>query len=77
MSPAWGTSLCIVFMSILCIQYTLAFSRPSTIVLENNEYKNVVIAIHDSVAEDKAFIEKLKVLFVIHFNTLSIRCDEY
>ena len=38
-----------------------AISRPSTMVLENNQFKNVVIAIHDSVAEDKSLIDTLKV----------------
>ena len=38
-----------------------AISRPSTMVLENNQFKNVVIAIHDSVTEDKSLIDTLKV----------------
>ena len=38
-----------------------AISRPSTIVFENNQFKNVVIAIHESVTEDKTLIDTLKV----------------
>lgn len=38
-----------------------AVSRDSTIVFENNQLKNVVIAIHESVAEDKSLIDTLKV----------------
>ncbi|KAK3581283.1 hypothetical protein CHS0354_033016 [Potamilus streckersoni] len=35
-------------------------TKPSNIVLENNGFKNVVIALHDSVDEDPALIDKLK-----------------
>ena len=38
-----------------------AISRESTMVLENNQFKNMVIAIHESVAEDKSLISNLKV----------------
>ncbi|KAK3581282.1 hypothetical protein CHS0354_033015 [Potamilus streckersoni] len=35
-------------------------SRPSNIILENNGYRNIVVAIHDSVTEDASLIDKIK-----------------
>ena len=45
----------------MCLSVVRGISRPSTIVFENNQFKNVVIAIHDSVPEDKSLIDTLKV----------------
>lgn len=48
------------------ISYVQTISRPSTIVFENNQFKNVVVAIHDSVEENAALIDILKVCLVSH-----------
>ncbi|XP_052781793.1 LOW QUALITY PROTEIN: calcium-activated chloride channel regulator 1-like [Mya arenaria] len=45
---------------VLSIGYSRSVSRPSTIVLENNQFKNVVVAVHDSIAEDGSLIDKIK-----------------
>jgi hypothetical protein len=53
---------------ILVLGYVIdseGLSRPSTMTLENNEYKNVVIAIHESIPEDKTLIDTLKVSLFI------------
>ena len=43
------------------VSFAEAISRESTMVLENGQFKNMVIAIHESVAEDKSLINNLKV----------------
>ena len=45
-------------------------SRPSTMTLENNQYKNVVIAVHESVPEDMSLIDTLKVGFIYQMTLL-------
>lgn len=68
-------------LSILClsglIQQVSGLSRPSTMVLENNGFKNVVIAIHESVAEDKALIDTLKVYlsFIAKITSFLKNCE--
>ena len=49
--------VCLVF----AFSFVEAISRDSTMVLENNQFKNMVIAIHESVTEDKSLITTLKV----------------
>lgn len=53
-------SFCVIIVGY--VQYGNAIGRPSTMVLENNQYKNVVVAIHESIGEDNALVEKLKVI---------------
>ncbi|KAL3851882.1 hypothetical protein ACJMK2_015581 [Sinanodonta woodiana] len=52
------------FVLLLKLLYVLCYgqglTKPSNIVLENNGFKNVVIAFHDSVGEDPALIDTLK-----------------
>lgn len=53
--------LCVFLLIFLsCLHSGAGLSRPSTMRLQNNEFKNVVIAIHDSVPEDKLLINTLK-----------------
>ncbi|KAL4226206.1 hypothetical protein ACF0H5_014192 [Mactra antiquata] len=57
------TKLCFGFLcmfGLLAGEISAFLSKPSTIILQNNEYRNVIVAIHDSIPEDKAFIDKLK-----------------
>ncbi|XP_052780593.1 calcium-activated chloride channel regulator 1-like [Mya arenaria] len=50
----------ILLLVVLCFGYSISVSRPSTIVFENNQFKNVVVAVHDSIAEDGSLIDKIK-----------------
>ncbi|XP_060596290.1 calcium-activated chloride channel regulator 4-like isoform X1 [Ruditapes philippinarum] len=54
----------VVFIVGICMlalfKPAFGLSRPSTIVLKNNGFTNVVVAIHESVPEDKTLIDKLK-----------------
>ncbi|XP_041373494.1 calcium-activated chloride channel regulator 1-like [Gigantopelta aegis] len=51
----------LVVLGVLC--QTLGISRPTAIKLENNEYTNVLVAIHEDVPEDKNLIDKIKTMF--------------
>jgi len=69
----WNHSLIgILIVSVVifgCGNYVSGISRPPTMVLENNQYKNVVVAIHQSIGEDSALVDQLKVnisFFIIH-----------
>ncbi|KAL3851881.1 hypothetical protein ACJMK2_015580 [Sinanodonta woodiana] len=51
----------LLLIVLLCKSETCScISRPSNIVLENNGYINIVVAIHDSVTEDALLIDKIK-----------------
>ncbi|XP_053377120.1 calcium-activated chloride channel regulator 1-like [Mercenaria mercenaria] len=50
----------VCFYAIAHVHLVSGLSRPSTIVFENNGFTNVVIAIHESVGEDKALLDTLK-----------------
>ena len=41
-----------------------AISRPTSIVLENNEFKHILVAIDDNVDDDPALVQKIKVRYV-------------
>jgi hypothetical protein len=63
----------VVFIVGICMlalfKPAFGLSRPSTIVLKNNGFTNVVVAIHESVPEDKTLIDTLKVIYISFFSS--------
>lgn len=57
--------ICGFFVLTGFLHHVTGVSRPSTMLLENNQYKNVVVAIHDSIPEDAGLIDTLKVLLLL------------
>ena len=47
-----------------CVGSGRAVSRPSTMVLENNEFWNVVVALHESMPDDPRSLVRLKVTII-------------
>lgn len=58
---------CGIFVLTGFLHHVTGVSRPSTIVLENNQYKNVVVAIHESIPEDAGLIDTLKVFIYFYY----------
>ncbi|XP_052284619.1 calcium-activated chloride channel regulator 1-like isoform X2 [Dreissena polymorpha] len=55
----------VLIVALTCVYFAVrpaspAVSRPSTMVLQNNEFSNVVVAIHESIPENAALIDTLK-----------------
>ncbi|KAH3876328.1 hypothetical protein DPMN_000167 [Dreissena polymorpha] len=56
----------VLLVALACVYFAVrpaspAVSRPSTMVLQNNEFSNVVVAIHESLPENAALIDTLNV----------------
>lgn len=51
-------------VAVLMVHLVAAISGPSSVQLENNEYKNVLVAISPDVPEDPALIQSIKVSFM-------------
>ena len=65
--------LVVAFCVLLFCRTSVAISRPTSIVLENNEYKNILVAIDDSVDDDPTLIQTIKVRAVCIIHSTSRR----
>ena len=65
--------LVVVFCVLLFCRTSVAISRPTSIVLENNEYKHILVAIDDSVDDDPTLIQTIKVRAVCIIHNASRR----
>ena len=52
----FGVVFCVVLLG-----RTVAISRPTSIVLENNEFNHILVAIDDNVDDDPTLIQTIKV----------------
>lgn len=65
--------LVVAFCVLLFCRTSVAISRPTSIVLENNEYKHILVAIDDSVDDDPTLIQTIKVRAVCIIHSTSRR----